>query len=338
MTTLSPQQALLIQEIKRLNQLGVALVPLGGDNGKQALVKFKDQEGFPAGALTDLVKAGKATGIGFRLHSCVVVDIDSDDPAWITKCEDRFGKSEVRVRTPSGGIHLYYAGSLKPQPKLKAEGWPVDIKQGANQYVVAAYSWRPDGKAYCVEGSEFIRSKLTEIRGAATDAVERDTAGKVAKGNRHAYLLEKGKEFARSAQTLDQLTTAITKEFEANCVQDDLNTDEITGIANWCWEAQNNGTNYAAGQKTLTIPGWSIDRLAGDPFAQHLLIFLLDAHKGAKGRRFILDYECMKNSPRLNLSRDRFRQARNLLLSVGVIRCVCAPARFKHKAQYELCV
>jgi hypothetical protein len=199
-----------VTQLKRLNQLGVALVPLGGDNGKQALVKFKDQEGFPAGSLTDLVKDGKATGIGFRLHSCVVVDIDSDDPAWISKCEDRFGKSEVRVRTPSGGIHLYYAGSLKPQ--------------------------------------------------------------------------------------------------------DDLNTDEIIGIANWCWEAQNNGTNYAAGQKTLTIPGWSIERLAGDPFAQHLLIFLLDAHKGAKGRRFILDYECMKNSPRLNLSRDRFRQAKNLLV------------------------
>ena len=338
MTSLSSQQMQLIQEIKRLNQLGVPLVPLGGSNGKQALVKFKDQNGFPAGALADLVKEGRATGIGLRLHNCVVVDIDSDDHAWISKCQDRFGKSEVRVRTPSGGIHLYYAGSLKPQPKLKAEGWPVDIKQGANQYVVAAYSWRPDGKTYCVEGSEFLPAKLTPIGGAATSAVARNNAGKVAKGNRHAYLLERGKEFARTAQTLEQLTAAITKEFEASCVLDDLNTDEITGIANWCWEAQNNGTNYAAGQKTLTIPGWSIDRLAGDPFAQHLLIFLLDAHKGAKGRRFILDYECLKTSPRLNLSRDRFRQAKNLLLSVGVIRCVCAHARFKHKAQYELCV
>lgn len=174
MTALSKQQELLIEEIRRLSQYGIHLLPLGGEDGKQALVKFANYRALPTYKLIDFVKKGKATRIGFRLHSCVVLDIDSDDPKWIKRCEDRFGKSEVRVRTPRGGVHLYYFGRLTPCPNLKKEGWPVDVKQGDNEYVVAPYSWRPDGKTYRVEGSEFLPSKLTSIRNVNPQTIKRD--------------------------------------------------------------------------------------------------------------------------------------------------------------------
>lgn len=338
MTSLSKQQELLIAEIKRLSLYGSHLVPLGGEDGKQALVKFANYRALPAHKLIDFVKREEATGIGFRLHSCVVLDIDSDDPKWIKRCEDRFGESAVRVRTPRGGMHLYYFGKLTPCPNLKKEGWPVDVMQGDNEYVVTPYSWRPDGKTYRVEGLELLPSNLTNIRGGKPKPTTRDAEGKVKLGGRHSHLIRKGKEFARNAKSFEQLRSAIEREFKLNCVQGDMSDEEITGIANWCFEIQNSGKNYSRGEQTLPIPGWIVEELKAEPDPQHLLLVLIKAHGADKSRTFILDYECMKNAGLLGLSRDRFRAAKRKLLEVRAIRCFSAHKRGKRKAKYVLCV
>lgn len=75
-----------------------------------------------------------------------VVDIDPEGLAWYEANRDRF-PTTYTVRTPRGGLHLYYAGSLPPTASKLAPG--VDTR-GVGSYVLVPPSV-VDGKSYVRE-------------------------------------------------------------------------------------------------------------------------------------------------------------------------------------------
>lgn len=342
------KQDQLIAELHRLRGMGLEVVPV---LEKQALVPFKDRSSLPTNKIEAFIRDGEATGLGLRLGGLTVVDIDVSDPSWVTKAEARFGKTDVRVRTPSGGIHLYYAGQLDHTPNLKGEGWPVDIKTGENQYVVCAASWRADGRSYRVEGTAIAEGALPPIqdndaapvptrhrqKGAAKPMSSAVPGAVVAVGQRHDYLRSSGQRLARDAKSEADLLDALRRVFEAECDKSvPLETRELEDIAKWCWTLQQKGQNFLPGESYVTIPRWAMERLRGNSRAQHLAAVIYQLHGSQPGKAFCLDHNGMRDGGWTDLSRDRFRSALGALLDAGVIVVHKQYVRAVKKTRYKL--
>lgn len=113
-----------------LRRLGLAPIPVGGDDDKTPLVKWKSLSvPFSAGTLADMGGRdfGAANvGIICKLSRLTIVDID--DPDLFPEMLDRFGPTPLRTGSPRGGAHLFYRFNGEPSTNLAAEGKAVDIK------------------------------------------------------------------------------------------------------------------------------------------------------------------------------------------------------------------
>lgn len=137
------------EEIQVLELLSISAMPI---EGKQPIIK--EWETADTASLFAKIKLGKNFGIRTgKVSDCIVVDIDTKDrglETW-TEIEKKMGKIDTyRVRTGSGGLHLYfeYAAGLKNGAKLvrvAGEKVGIDLKTDRGQ-VVAALSIHPDTK------------------------------------------------------------------------------------------------------------------------------------------------------------------------------------------------
>jgi hypothetical protein len=342
------RQDQLIIELRRLRSMGLEVVPV---RGKEAFIEFDRCRSLSVSRIESLIRTGQATGLGLRLGGLTVIDIDVPDPSWVTKAEARFGKTDVRVRTPSGGIHLYYAGQLDHPPNLKSEGWPVDIKTGRNQYVVTSASWRADGRSYRVEGSAIAAGALPPIRdneaapvpthrrqkGATKPKSSAAPGAVVAVGQRHDYLIDRGKLLARNAKSESELLDALRRVFEAECDKSTpLETGELEGIAEWCWNLQQKGQNFLPGESYVSMPRWVMEALRGNSRAQHLALVIYQLHGSQPGKEFCLDHKGMRSGGWTDLSRDKFRSTLGALLNAGVISVQKQYVRAVKKTRYKL--
>lgn len=342
------RQNCLIAELQHLRSLGLKVVPV---KDKKPLVPFADRQSLPTNIIEKLILDGKANGLGLRLGDLTVIDIDDPDPSWVSKALARFGNTSVRVRTPSGGIHLYYAGQLERPPNLKDEGWPVDVKTGENQYVVCANSWRVDGRSYCVEGNAVKDGPLPlildndaapaplhrRLRGAAKPKSLEATGAIIPVGQRHDYLIGRAKLLARNIKSETALLDALRSVFELECdTSAPLETEELEEIARWCWKLQQEGQNYIQGESYVTIPGWVMEPLRGNSAAQHLFIVIQQLHGHQLGKPFCLDHKGMRDAGWTDLGRDRFHSALRALLDAGVIVVSAKYIRAKKKTRYKL--
>lgn len=337
---------LLIDELHRLRGMELDMVPL---QDKKSLVKFASRRFIPVETLEAMIVSGEATGLGLRLSRLTVMDIDDPDPSWVDRVEARFGPTKVRVRTPSGGIHLYYAGQLRHRPNLKGEGWPVDVKTGSNEYVVCAGSWRTDGGEYRVEGLAIARGALPQIQDSApaTPAHRRKAAktkptqatqdGIVDVGQRHDYLIARGKRLVRDAESEADLLDALRRVFAEECdTSRPMEKQELEGIAKWCWDLQQKGQNYLPGESFVAVPRWAMEKVRGNSNAQHLTVVLYQLHGGAPNKTFCLDHRGMRNGGWTDLGTHAFRSAVRALLDAGVILEAVPYVRRQRKTRYQL--
>ena len=92
-----------------LNQHGLAVIPLGGSDGKKPLLAWGTWRHRPGSKfLTELIQryADANVGVVTQLSGVTVVDID--DPKLIDPMIRRFGDTPLKIGTPSGGVHLWY--------------------------------------------------------------------------------------------------------------------------------------------------------------------------------------------------------------------------------------
>ncbi len=154
----------------RLIRSGFRLIPLGGDDGKRPLRRYAGQKALSLRQILGPLHDVGSASYGVLLGEYAVIDCDDDDVGLVTEMEARFGASPVHVQTPRG-LHLYYRHEDSSLPNLRGDGYPVDIKHGANSYVVGPHSVRPDGGIYFpVKGVLGIDS-LPILRTAPTETL-----------------------------------------------------------------------------------------------------------------------------------------------------------------------
>lgn len=310
-------------EMARLKRCGFALLPLGG--GKDGKAPLLGNWAESSLSLSRVLGPMHRTGIaayGIRLDKLTVIDCDTGDPELVRQIEARFGPSPVHVATPRG-MHLYYRYS-NLAPNLRGEGLPVDVKSGPRAYVVGPLSVRPDGGAYRPMKGALGIDVLPALSAALRPSGGPDAASAVMQGLRHNALVKEARRTVEYVDSMEELVGNLVMFRDLTFMDPDGFPDsEVKGIADWMWKRRLEGKLYAGRNSEFRVSRRALDLLRGkpdEPFATSLYARLMAEHGHHPGKRFPLSYEAMKAAGHVSMSRERFRAARNLLLSVGLLK------------------
>ncbi len=149
---LSPAQALAEPSVAEptpfadaalvLRDHGLAPVPLGGDDGKVPLVRWRTWEHRPGRQFLErLADKHPTANVGVLTGLSGVTVVDVDDPELVDGMLRRFGDTPLVTGTPRGGVHLWYR-STGEGCLTGLDGLKVDIK-GLGGMVVVPPSIRP---------------------------------------------------------------------------------------------------------------------------------------------------------------------------------------------------
>jgi hypothetical protein len=257
-----------------LRRYGLAPIPLGGDEGKTPLIRGFMKWGAPP-PIPKLDKwaaqfPGANIGIVTGPRSKVtVIDIDSADPALWRAMEDRFGHTPLKVRTPSGGLHLYYRHNGEGCRNLRGgEGPPVDVK-GAGGLVVVPPSVRICG-THAGREYEFISGDWCELGRLPTLRPRSLSASKpgvmslraTKEGHRNNSLFRHLLRQARHCDTIEALldvAETINIDFDPP-----LSDAEVGKTAASAWQYQIAGRNWVGSKGHVNLDFLEFDALLRD--------------------------------------------------------------------------
>ena len=307
-------------EIARLKRAGLHPIPLGGgDAGKSPLIReWTDPKLTLSQILAPMFRTGSAV-YGLRLEGLAVIDCDDDRAELVAAMEVRFGSSPVHVKTPRGR-HLYYraAGQV---PNLRGEGLPVDIKTGGRSYVVGPLSIRPDGGFYEPVKGVLGQVDLPPFR---VDAGPRPPA--ILSGHRHFELVKEAMRMVELVTSADELQRNLAAIRDDRCADPATMPDsELREIAGWAWTCRLENRIYRGRDSSFQVQRLALDALRGQANgadAIALLVLLEDQHGHANGKRFPLNFDAIRATGLLNLSKPRLRAARRTLEAAGLLRLV----------------
>ncbi|WP_137701089.1 hypothetical protein [Marimonas lutisalis] len=164
------------------------------------------------------------------------------------------------------------------------------------------------------------------------------TPKKIPVGERHFYLVDVGQQLVTEVRSEHELFLKLKHERDANCEDPTSKPDhELDGIAAWWWKNRLENRLYQGRDSAFPMSRIALDLLRGDSDAEHLYVRLCDKHGHAPGKTFGLDHGAMREAKLTDLSRDRFRRARDKLLSVGLLQIAENHIAGKRYRQYRLC-
>jgi hypothetical protein len=255
-----------------LTGAGLAVLPLGGDDGKVPLVRgWSRWHRRPGRAFIEhLIERHPGANIGISCGPSHVFLVDNDDPKVVRPMVERFGDTPLKTGTPSGGVHLWYRGSGERCGNLRSEGLPVDLK-GMGGLVVVPPSVRPSGpyagRAYeFIEGSWDDLDRLPVVRPGSLSGPRPVNDGPtsvraIKKGYRNNTLfraLLKHARFCDDFRTLfDVAETINTDAFEPP-----LPAAEVAKTVASVWAYQVSGRNRVAKEPSVEITLSEWERLA----------------------------------------------------------------------------
>lgn len=254
-----------------------------------------------------------ATAAGFVAgprNRVTVVDIDSADDRLVAEMEARFGATPLRVRTPSGGRHLYYRHQgerrqIRPLPD-------VDILGAGN--VVAALSVVPKGRYALERGTLADLDYLPPMR----PSVERTrSVGRIERGSRNDELFRHCRNVVDHCDSHDQLLDA-ARTWAAGRLAEPLSDAEIAKTVASVWR-------YREGRKRVmhnVIPRDAFSRLAAKPSILGVYTYL-SAENGPGAEFMIAD----GLGPARGWPRRLVPAARRALLALNLIECVRWPTK-----------
>lgn len=319
-------------EMARLQKCGLCLIPLGGGcDGKSPLVMPEAGARLSIRQVLGPMYGRGSMTYGVRLSGLVV--LDADDPTYLERIENRFGPAGVVVATPRG-FHAYYRGGPVSDLSLRREGWPVDVKQGGNAYVVGPRSIRPDGGSYAVLRGILGATALRPIQNPATGATQ---ACGVQEVERHAFLLREALGMVRYVDGEGELLVNLLY------VRDQLpdaaaqvNDAEVAGIVAWAWQKRLSGKLFAGRDSSFSVHRMALDRLKGNSDALALWVVLQDQHGHLVARQFGLNHAAMTEARHTDLSRRRFRAAIAYLVRQGLVEVAANHSQGRRERQYRL--
>ena len=305
---------------------GLAVIPLGGDDGKRPLVKHWSRlKRRPGAAFIDKIASRHPDaniGINCALSGLTVVDID--DPAAIDEMLARCGETPIKIATPSGGIHLYYRHQGERSANLRAQGIGADIK-GLGGMVAAPPSVRPGtGAAYCfLEGSWDDLDRLPPLQDVSLgrlpghDNEPAVTPQQVGVGERNDTLF---RSMLRAVGECASHDSALARARALNAgFSTPLPDTEVASLAGKVWQMELEGNNWVDRQAHVSMPYsmWAV--FDANPDALLLFGYLLVAH-AARGTAFALSPKAMAAHEVIGgWKRQRITRARDWLVQHGFL-------------------
>ena len=321
----------LRQAIADLYRAGISIIPLGGGNdGKSPLVAFKGRKPLPERVTLDRMRVTKSSMYGIRLSGLVVVDCDSDNIETLEYVESRYGTTSFRIKTPRGW-HYYYKAETPIVPyKIREGNVSIDLKSGANQYVVGPFSIRPDGGSYRLFecGIDNI-GKIPEFRDRQSYHVPLVTS-KIPVGRRwNDFIWKKAAEFAPCVDTENSLFEELRSAVEYYCEEpESVHETEIRKAGKWAWGKRlennlwNNGNNAVITRKSELE---ALAKVHNGSDGLMLLQYLKCYHseRSRAGKPFAISRLAMvKADTIVGWSESRYRRATKALVEAEVLRCV----------------
>jgi hypothetical protein len=268
---------------------GLAVLPLGGDDGKKPLVRgWGECKHRPGSEFIDKIVAKHPdanAGIVCGLSCVTVLDIDdlaaTDD--LIRKC----GDTPLKVQTPSGGFHLYYQHNGERCANLRSYGFKADVKAKGG-IIAAPPSTRPDsGRSYTfIEGGWGDLGRLPPFQAlvmAATDKLMpvmdtgNDAVFPLAVGQRNDALFRMVLRGAHNCATVDDillLARSINEGFSPP-----LSNAEAAKTALSAWKYHREGRNWNGQEPHVSLPKSLWSAFDENPNALLLFGYLLGAHR-----------------------------------------------------------
>jgi len=312
--------------VARLWHEGASLIPTGKSNGKEPLVKLSRNR-LPLDLINSKLQQNDSTTYGIRLDSIVVLDIDDVATDLVEQMTERFGETDFKVST-SRGCHLYYSTKELVRFNLRQEGLPIDVKSGANSYVIGPNSIRPDGVKYTFTGSKISLDKLAEIFAPRKQSKEHKTSepNVISEGQRNKTLVTKAIDYAPCINSQEELNEKLLFYRDNYCINPATVPDiEVLKIAEWAWKKRLNNQLYSN-----TNSSFKIDRQAYNTIYQHpngraaleLYVFLSDKHGHVIGKTFQINVKSLLTHHRFHFGERAMHQAINCLVELGYLALV----------------
>ncbi|MEM9870273.1 MAG: bifunctional DNA primase/polymerase [Pseudomonadota bacterium] len=313
--------------IHALAQAGHNVLPVGTANDPKApAMAFTGRRLDPRQTIAVCHRNGSGA-YGVRCDNLVVIDFDDYRPDQQDFARQRFGAPSVEVGT-ARGVHWYYRRSPKFDPRsarvvLSDAGIQADVKSGQSEFVIGPQSQRADGVNYHPISGDLAHDDLALIEPLAD--IKPDKLRLVQKGFRHKELRQLAVVQVPFCDSPDELVENLRLHADLNF--DDpssVSMKEIRGIVRWTWEKHVAGTLVCRDGRGFFTPSSAMQQIGGNPDALALFFVLMNAHADLD-RVFVLRHEAMREKGLIDLSRRRFRAARDHLISVGVL-CRVEPA------------
>ena len=112
--------------------------------------------------------------------------------------------------------------------------------------------------------------------------------------------------------------------------------DEIRKVARWAWQKRCDNSIYTGGSSAFRIERDVVELLSSSPDALALYVTLNSQHGHQPGKAFGLNHDAMRNAGLINLSRERFREARRALENAGLLELALCHQQGVKARQYRL--
>ena len=324
-----PKQAQILARAAELDTANVVVVPLVvKKNGKAPLVTGWQKIRLSKARFEALMASNGSTIYGVRLDQMVVLDLDEKDLALVAQLEKRFGIASVKVETPRG-FHLYYSGAPVDLPKLRQEGMRVDVLSGNKHYVVGPTSIRPCSGRYVEVCGKLGVTKLNPFPEPSAQSYSNSAAmlagrflpdGKVTKGYRNKYLLNRSLEFVHTCVTEHELFCNLMHVRDEECDEPDSVSDaELRYMSHWVFELHRNGELHVATGGVFQVDRRFANLLLCDSNAIALYVALKKNFGHIPGKSFQLCYKGMMEAQHINMSKKGFDRAIKKLRETGAI-------------------
>jgi len=262
-----------------LYEAGLAVIPLGGDDGKVPLVARWDRWEHRPGRqfLEQLADKHPTANVGIVTGLSGITVVDVDDPDLVDDMVHRFGVSPLITATPSGGEHHWFR-SLGERNKQRLDGLKVDIR-GVGGMVVVPPSVRPTGPhagklyTFLKGGWDDLRRLPTLKPGSLYDghghAVYEGTRGNTL----FKFLLRR----TRACDTFEDLLDVARTFNDTACIPP-LSDGMVVKAARSVWTNYRGEKNWAGGPPRAVFLSDDVKRLVSDPDGFALLAMLKVTH------------------------------------------------------------
>jgi len=245
--------------------------------------------------------------------------LDIDDLSERDWCREWFGDSPAKVRTASGGEHWYFAWNGEKR-RTRIEGRKVDVL-GSNGFGVLPPSHTPKGDYEWVEGDADALYHLPTMR-AAHKPTQAAQPSQMAEGDGRNNTLFRAM-LAAAANLSNHADLLAEARASNNEFAEPMSDDEVQKVVGNVWRYKEEDRLLIPGcESSFVLRDSLVERCLQCPDALALLAKVKKLHGSKGGAPFALPEA---TGPQImGWSRNRFRRARDHLISIGELHVVRA--------------